>query len=243
MTFTTPPVMGHRGAPSLAPENTLAGFQACFEAGATWTETDVCLLGDGTPVIFHDATLDRCTNRSGSIASIRADDLGTINANQQFPEQGFQPIPTLSETLTFFEARGMGLNLELKRHDHVAASALVEAITDILRASSFPLDRLLLSSFDFEALRLARAAMPEAAIAVIAEEATAEVFEVAHELQATALNLWWETLSFAQVQQAKAKGLNVNIWTANDPALVASMAHWGVGSIMSDYPQRFIEEA
>ena len=64
MTITTPPVMGHRGAPSLAPENTLAGFQACFEAGATWTETDVCLLGDGTPVIFHDATLAAIAERN-----------------------------------------------------------------------------------------------------------------------------------------------------------------------------------
>ena len=65
MSVKLPQIMGHRGAPSLAPENTLLGFKTAFQAGALWTETDVSLLGDGTPVIFHDATMDRCTDRSG----------------------------------------------------------------------------------------------------------------------------------------------------------------------------------
>ena len=63
-------ISGHRGAPSLAPENTLAGFEAARLAGAKWTETDVCVLGDGTPVMFHDDSLDRCTNRSGTIEQL-----------------------------------------------------------------------------------------------------------------------------------------------------------------------------
>ena len=85
MSVKLPQIMGHRGAPSLAPENTLLGFKTAFQAGALWTETDVSLLGDGTPVIFHDATMDRCTDRSGSIAALSLDDLQRVNANQQHP--------------------------------------------------------------------------------------------------------------------------------------------------------------
>ena len=237
-----PIVMGHRGAPSIAPENTLLGFTACFQAGARWTETDVCLIGDGTPVIFHDSTLDRCTDQSGSVADIDCADLPRINANQAFPEQGFQSIPTLRQALVHFEALGMGINLELKRHDHVAPEALVEAVGNVFKISDFPAGQLMLSSFDFDALRLAREAFPTATLAVIAENLDADVLDVAAELKASAVNLWWETLSFDQVRQARAKGLLVNIWTANQPEKVASMIEWGVTSLMSDCPQLFQAE-
>jgi glycerophosphoryl diester phosphodiesterase len=234
-----PRIMGHRGAPTIAPENTLLGFEAALRAGATWTETDACLLGDGTPVIFHDATLDRCTDRTGSIDSITAADLTAVDANQSHPALGPQPIPTLAQALAFAAETGMGLNLELKRHDHVSPEALVSAVLPVLRAGPLGSDRLLLSSFDFDVLRLARAALPETALAVIAEEASDAVFALAADIQAHSLNLWWETLSHEDVRRARAKGLSVNIWTANAPAKVASMVEWGVQGIMSDCPQDY----
>ena len=234
-----PTVMGHRGAPSLAPENTLLGFKTAFDRGASWTETDVSLLGDGTPVIFHDSTMDRCTDRSGSIADVSLADLPSINANQQHPSAGFQTIPTLDAALECFVELGMGVNLELKLHHHVPPKALVHAVHPILSSGPLSKDRVLLSSFDFDVLRLARVAFPDWAIAVIAENATDEVFDIAKEIDAQALNLWWETLSYDDVRRAKNKGMSVNIWTANDPAKVRSMVDWGVQGFMSDCPQNY----
>ncbi|MDG1087450.1 MAG: glycerophosphodiester phosphodiesterase, partial [Acidimicrobiales bacterium] len=49
-----PIVCGHRGAPAVAPENTLAGFAAAAERGATWVEFDVRPTGDGQLAIHHD---------------------------------------------------------------------------------------------------------------------------------------------------------------------------------------------
>ncbi len=239
MSVKRPQIMGHRGAPSLAPENTLLGFKTAFQAGALWTETDVSLLGDGTPVIFHDATMDRCTDRSGSIAALSLDDLQRVNANQQHPAAGFQAIPTLAAALDCFADLGMGVNLELKRHDHVPPAALVDAVHPVLSGGPLPKERVLLSSFDFDVLKLARAAFPGWSIAVIAEDATPEVFEVAQQIEADALNLWWETLSYDDVQRARAQGMTVNVWTANEPDKVRSMIDWGVAGFMSDCPQNF----
>ena len=232
-------ISGHRGAPSLAPENTLAGFDAARQAGAGWTETDVCLLGDGTPVMFHDDSLDRCTDRSGSIEKLTREDLARVNANQQFPDSPFTPIPTLAEALTYARSTGMGLNIELKRHDHVSAAALLEAVIPVLRDHPLEPHQLMLSSFDFDALRLARAAMENVPLAVIAEDLSDAVLAVAHEIKAHSLNLWWETLRRDLVEQALDEGFQVNVWTVNDPALAPTLLDWGVSCIITDRPQDF----
>src|SRR3979490_1538948 len=51
------PVVGHRGASGLAPENTLGAFELALSQGADALELDVRVSADGVPVVVHDATL------------------------------------------------------------------------------------------------------------------------------------------------------------------------------------------
>ncbi|XP_019903611.2 glycerophosphodiester phosphodiesterase domain-containing protein 5 isoform X2 [Esox lucius] len=57
-----PALIGHRGAPMLAPENTLMSFEKVVEAGGEGLETDVTISYDGVPFLMHDKTLKRTTN-------------------------------------------------------------------------------------------------------------------------------------------------------------------------------------
>uniref|UniRef100_A0A8C1TSK0 Glycerophosphodiester phosphodiesterase domain containing 4a n=1 Tax=Cyprinus carpio TaxID=7962 RepID=A0A8C1TSK0_CYPCA len=57
-----PTLIGHRGAPMLAPENTLMSFEKAVEAGGEGLETDVTISYDGVPFLMHDSTLRRTTN-------------------------------------------------------------------------------------------------------------------------------------------------------------------------------------
>ncbi|XP_060942139.1 glycerophosphodiester phosphodiesterase domain-containing protein 5-like [Limanda limanda] len=57
-----PTLIGHRGAPMLAPENTLMSFEKAVEAGSEGLETDVTISYDGVPFLMHDRTLRRTTN-------------------------------------------------------------------------------------------------------------------------------------------------------------------------------------
>ncbi|TRY99161.1 hypothetical protein DNTS_033987 [Danionella cerebrum] len=57
-----PALIGHRGAPMLAPENTLMSFERAVEAGADGLETDVTISSDGVPFLMHDSTLRRTTD-------------------------------------------------------------------------------------------------------------------------------------------------------------------------------------
>ncbi|KAI2653337.1 Glycerophosphodiester phosphodiesterase domain-containing protein 5 [Labeo rohita] len=57
-----PTLIGHRGAPMLAPENTQMSFEKAVEAGGEGLETDVTISYDGIPFLMHDSTLRRTTN-------------------------------------------------------------------------------------------------------------------------------------------------------------------------------------
>ena len=62
-------VYGHRGMVQQYPENTMAAFKACVDAGIS-IELDVYLTKDGVPVVIHDSTVDRTTNGSGAVADL-----------------------------------------------------------------------------------------------------------------------------------------------------------------------------
>src|SRR5213078_1433870 len=47
-------IFGHRGSPKRFPENTVASFEEALRAGADGFETDLRLLADKTPILFHD---------------------------------------------------------------------------------------------------------------------------------------------------------------------------------------------
>jgi glycerophosphoryl diester phosphodiesterase len=104
-------VIGHRGSPAEAPENTLPAFEAALRRGADAIELDVRLTADGAPVVIHDATLDRTTNRTGPVAALTLAELRGVDAGWRFtPDRGrTHPyrgadtrIPTLGEVLWAF---------------------------------------------------------------------------------------------------------------------------------------------
>ena len=65
-----PLIVAHRGAPTERPENTLAAFEAAVDAGAAAVEFDVRITADGSPVVIHDATLDRTTGDIRRVADV-----------------------------------------------------------------------------------------------------------------------------------------------------------------------------
>lgn len=74
-------------------ENTITGIQATYDDGGRWFETDIQQLenrkgewGQGTFVLFHDATLDRTTPDTGPIRERRYSELPLTNAGLQIPK-------------------------------------------------------------------------------------------------------------------------------------------------------------
>jgi glycerophosphoryl diester phosphodiesterase len=55
-------IIGHRGYPQFAPENTIPSWKLAIEAGADMAELDYYHSKDGQLVVMHDGTLDRTTD-------------------------------------------------------------------------------------------------------------------------------------------------------------------------------------
>lgn len=114
-------VIGHRGAPTLAPENTIESFRIALDQGADAVEMDVHLSADGVPVVIHDPDLRRTTGREGAVAALdvatlQAADAGALftpDGGCTFPWRGRGVrIPTLDEVLEALP--GVPVLLELK---------------------------------------------------------------------------------------------------------------------------------
>lgn len=97
-------IIAHRGFSSIAPENTLAAFNAALQHHANSIEFDVQLSADGVPVIFHDAKFDRILGINDKLREKTLAELKTIDVGSWFSEEfRGETIPTLEETLTLIK--------------------------------------------------------------------------------------------------------------------------------------------
>lgn len=96
-----PWILGHRGAPRLAPENTLSSLQVALELGLDGVEYDLHACASGEPVLIHDETLERTTDASGPVAQLTLAELAGVDAGGWFAKRfRGEPLPLLEEALT-----------------------------------------------------------------------------------------------------------------------------------------------
>ena len=235
-------IIAHRGASQVAPENTLAAFRAAKEQGVNWVEFDVSLLGDMTPVVHHDATLDRCTDAEGPLAQISASDLATIHAGKLYGATFAQEkLPNLDAVLDLLDATGMYANLEMKLHGS-APGTLADAVHFALSMRPWSVKRIIVSSFDHDELAALRSCMPEVAIAALWEQPPCDFRRTLSELQAAALHLSYAYLSQGLLQEAISYGYDVRVYTVNNPSVMAPFRAFGLTSVITDHPPLFLND-
>ena len=87
-------IAAHRGARSLAPENTLAAARLALAAGARMWEIDVRMSRDGEIVLIHDPNLERTSDAPGKfpgrspwlVHDFTLDELKTLDFGSWFSE-------------------------------------------------------------------------------------------------------------------------------------------------------------
>lgn len=95
-------IIGHRGVPCDAPENTLPSFLRASELGLTHVECDLRLTRDGHVVLMHDSTVERTTDGEGKVSELTLEEIRELDCGSWFSEDFTgERVPTLHE---FFDA-------------------------------------------------------------------------------------------------------------------------------------------
>ena len=234
-------IIAHRGASRVAPENTLSAFREAERQGVFWVEFDVSLLGDGTPVVHHDDTLDRCTSGTGALTAINARDLPGIEAGvlheDRFPAE---PLPTLHQALDLLGEMNFYANLEMKTHDGDPAQ-LAGIVAEALRARPWTGHRIITSSFELPTLAAFRTEMPEAPLAVLYEVPPEDWRARLTELGAAALHIHYTQISQSLLVEAASFGFDVRVYTINRPELMDHFRDHGLTSVITDHPPLFLD--
>jgi len=183
-------LQGHRGARGLAPENTLAGFEAALAVGVSTLELDVVITADGVPVISHDTAPNPDITRDAggrwlqargrpffelTLEQLQELDVGRINPVSRYatdfpgqrPADG-QRIPTLAELferVQALRAEQVRFNIEtkinpLRAGESPEPEAFVRAVVDVVRAWGMG-SRVSIQSFDWRTLAAAQRLAPE----------------------------------------------------------------------------------
>jgi glycerophosphoryl diester phosphodiesterase len=154
-----PLLFGHRGYSVLAPENTLAAFGACVDAGVPGVELDIHRCGSGELVVIHDETLERTTGKQGSVEELSYREYADLDAGSWFdPAFSDERIPLLRQV---FERFGDSLyyDIEIKTSSH-RPEPLAQALLEVI--GEFDLTRkCVVSSFNPMAVRAFKIVAPE----------------------------------------------------------------------------------
>lgn len=226
-----PLAFAHRGGAAEGDENTAEAFGRAVALGYRYVETDVHATADGVPVVFHDPSLRRLTGTAGRVADLCWADLAALRVG------GAGAVPRLDDVLAAWPR--VRFNIDVKADD--AAGPTVEAIR---RAGAA--DRVLLASFsDARLARLRGMAGPEVATSL----GQREVLRLRMSSLAGTRPRLPASAAAAQVPVrfgpvtvvdrrfvagAHRLGLQVHVWTIDDPAEMHRLLDLGVDGIMTD---------
>ncbi|MDK6401088.1 glycerophosphoryl diester phosphodiesterase [Pauljensenia sp. UMB1235] len=243
-----PRIFAHRGASSLAPENTIASFAKAAEVGARWFEFDVDIIGDGSLIVIHDDKLQRTTTGKGGYYNLSFSDIRKLDAGKWFSDTyRFERIPEVADVISFANSTNMGMNLEIKPCS--GGTELREKLIENLAVavdSVANTDRFIVSSFDHEALARFHAMRPNINLGWLfdRENQPDPTWQQGAELLGcTAIHPDVKGLTPEEVKEMRDAGFDVNVWTVNDVDQALELASWGVTGIFTDRPQDFPAEA
>jgi len=211
--------IGHRGAKGHSPENTLASFEKAIALGVDMIELDVWLSSDKIPMVIHDETIDRTTSKMGLVTDYNAKELQHLG------------IPTLRDVFELVDNR-CEINVEIKTF------SATQAVLNLIAKNTFNQSKILISSFDWNALQEVRFHDEDIRIGVLTETDLDLAMAFAKFIKAEAIHPYYHLLTAENVEKIKEKGFKVFPWTINEPEDITFVKSLEVDGIITDFPER-----
>ncbi len=247
-------IIAHAGAQGHAPPNTMEAFEAALDLGADTLEMDLQITADGEIVTIHDGTVDRTTDGTGPVDELTLAELQALDAGYTWEDDaGDTPFrgqgvrhAALREVFEAFP--DTHLVIELKTD---GGMDIIQPTIDLIVAYDRQ-DTVTVASFSEDYLRPVREQLP--GVPTNMPESETYDFYVRH---LVGLHPWWtppgqlyqvpETFDGRQVitpgfvRAAERLGIDVQVWTVNDPEQMHRILDAGVHGILTDYPDRVVD--
>lgn len=258
-------IIAHRGARSLAPENTLAAARKAHGLGADLWETDVAVTADEQLVLMHDDAMMRTTNVADifpervpaafstySLAEIRSLDAGSwferddpfgqvaAGAIDRVELAGYagEKVPTLREAFELTLELDWILNLELKTQPSPRNDfGLVGAVLKLADEVKIGSHHLLFSSARFSWLKTLKKYRPEFEVQAILGLFPEDPIDFSDPFFDT-FNPRYTRVSVDELKRQADLGLRLNPFSVNDDEMIARLIEIGVAGLITDFPQR-----
>jgi glycerophosphoryl diester phosphodiesterase len=209
-------IFAHRGSCHRARENTIAAFLAARGLGADGIELDVHLTADGNVVVHHD---------------FEVPGLGPISKrlSSELPSW----LPSLVDALD--ACRPLLVNVEIKHEESEPFHTLAFEVAAILAARS-EAKQIVVSSFSLSAIDAVRAFEPDLATALLVEpdQNPMNALEIVRQRGHRGLHPFFFSVDATLMTAAKAFGIAVRAWTADDPVRIAALADLGVDAVVTN---------
>ncbi|MDY0222495.1 MAG: glycerophosphodiester phosphodiesterase family protein [Desulfobacterium sp.] len=257
--------IAHRGARSLAPENTMAAAKKAFELGADLWETDVSVTKDEELILFHDTSLKRTTNATTVfpgrapylLTAFTLAEILTLSAGSYFEETDpsgeiaagsisrkdldlfkTERVPTLEEALVFTRENNWQVNLELKElPEEFSLFPLPRRTLDMIKKTGLDFDRFVISSFNHTWLKQIETMEPGVQVEALLGDWHGEILDF-QDYHFSVYNLNHTSVTEKIIQDLKERGKKINLFTVNDSRDMARFIEAGVDGIITDFPHR-----
>jgi len=230
-------IIAHRGASAFAPENTLAALEKAHELGAEWVEADVRLTLDNEVIVFHDETLDRCTNGRGLVRRTPYAVIAELDAGSWFAAKySHEKIPTLAQWLSTAARLKLGIILDLKGRWYEARRLADMVSVALSRYWPSQLSHPIISSGNVSCLRAVARQSLGYDLAYIVQGEKKRWVKVVEKLPCFAIHLNHEFISERWLNELKQKKVHIAAYTVNDRDRAQQLFDWGIESVFSDDP-------
>ena len=234
----TPFIIGHRGIPSIAPENTLDSFKLAYKNGADIIESDVYITTDNEIVIMHDDTLTRTTDGTGYVEKHTLAELRKLNANKQFKNKyPNEKIPTLKEYLEEFKDKDVVHFIEIKSE----RPEIIIKLKQLIKEAGME-DQVVLISFDKTQLQRVEKLMPWASVGILSRilasndigQSLYYIFTTTQSVNST-FNPSFSCMNSETLEALKHRGMTVWPWTYNNYADFKKHFKMGIYGMTTNY--------
>lgn len=212
-------------------ENTMSAFEAAIDLGYRYVETDVHATSDGVLLAMHDDTLDRVTDRKGTVENMPWSEVRRARV------QGTEPIPLLEDLLGLWP--DVRVNIDPK-HD-----AAVEPLVEVIRRTN-AIDRVCIGAFSDRRLARIQALLGPRVCTSAGPRQVARLVAASRGLPSRKFTAACVQVPVRRgpvplvtdrfVRTAHRFDMPVHVWTINDPDEMARLLELGVDGIMTDAP-------